>query len=142
MVTKIVLVVKSFQWFFISTKDSVLFSLTNLSQQTQWNQGSRRKRHLAGLFFTGFFLSCVHVSPIKTKIGGRTNIFTGMKPLKTSYILLKREEPIKAFYTLFMWDRLAVPPRFFLSMAIKCFAFLLLLSKYGERNTPVLQKSL
>ena len=76
-------------------------------------QGSRRKRHLAGLFFTGVFLSCVHVSPIKTKMGGRTNIFTGMKPLKTSYILLKREEPIKAFYTLFMRDRLAVPSDFF-----------------------------
>ena len=77
-------------------------SLTTDPVESMSLQGSRRKRHLAGLFFTGFFLSCVHVSPIKTKIGGRTNIFTGMKPLKTSYILLKREEPIKAFYTLFM----------------------------------------
>ena len=42
-------------------------------------------------------------------MGGRTNIFTWMKPLKTSYILLKREEPIKAFYTLFIRDRLAGP---------------------------------
>ena len=106
--------------------------------------GSRRKRHLAGLFlfFTGFFLSFVHVSPIKTKMGGRTNIFTGMKPLKTSYILLKREEPIKAFYTLFLRDQLAVPSNLFLSMVIKRFTFLLLFSKYEERNTLVLQKSL
>ena len=94
-------VVKSFQWFFISTEDSVLFSLTNLSQQTQWNLCRYRVlgENVTWLdyFSLVFFLSCVHVSPIKTKIGGRTNIFTRMRLWKTSYILLKREEPIKAF---------------------------------------------
>ena len=66
----------------------------------------RRKRHWAGLFFTVFFfLSCV--SPIKTKMGGRINIFPGMKPLKTSYMLLKREEP-KGLLHLFVRDRLPV----------------------------------
>ena len=46
-------------------------------------------------------------------MGGRINIFPGMKPLKTSYMLLKREEPIKAFYTFFVRDRLPVLSKLF-----------------------------
>ena len=46
--------------------------------------GSRRLRHQVSLF--PFFLSCK--SLIKAKRGGRSYILTGMKPLKTFYILL------------------------------------------------------
>ena len=48
-------------------------------------------------------------------MGGRINIFPGMKPLKTSYMLLEREEPIKAFYTFFVRDRLPVLSKLFVN---------------------------
>ena len=40
-------------------------------------------------------------------MSGRINIFPGMKPLKTSYMLLKREEP-KGLLHFFVRDRLSV----------------------------------
>ena len=71
---------------------------------------SRWKRHRVGLFSTYFFglfffLSCV--TPKKARRGGNSYNFINMKPLKTFYILLWREE-LKRF-RLFMRDRLPVP---------------------------------
>ena len=63
-------------------------------------------------FPLGFFLSCV--SSIKTKRGGRPNIFTGMKPLKTIYIhCIVQARGMKRFTLFFMRDRLPVPADFF-----------------------------
>ena len=67
-------------------------------------------------FPLGFFLSCV--SPIKAKRGGRPNIFTGMKPLKTFYthcFALARR--IKSF-TLFLCEIDYLYPPIFWSMII------------------------
>ena len=62
-------------------------------------------------FPLGFFLSCV--SPIKAKRGGRPNIFTGMKPLKTFYThCFAQARRIKSFTLFFMRDRLPVPADF------------------------------
>ena len=52
--------------------------------------GSRRKCQRNDLFSAGCS-SLVRLSPIKAKRGGRPYISSGMKPLKSFYILLKRE---------------------------------------------------
>ena len=67
-------------------------------------------------FPLGFFLSCV--SPIKAKRGGRPNIFTGMKPLKTFYThCFAQARRIKSF-TLFLCEIDYQYPPIFWSMII------------------------
>ena len=78
-----------------SVVNPVHFSITDRVESIS-SLGSRRKRHLVGLFSTEYFLlSCV--LPIEAETGGGgglgagSTIFTGYTALRTSWLQNRRE---------------------------------------------------
>ena len=69
----------------------VHFSVTDRVESIS-SLGSRRKRHLVGLFSTEFFLLSQCVLPIEAETGvAGSSIFTGYTALRTSWLQNRRD---------------------------------------------------